>query len=504
MSNDELPDFTQPVSWRRRALLSALVVVALVAVAGAVVWLPPRLACGGLFSGVHRVAGECVGVTDGSYVFHPRFRAIQEKIKKENDWVAARAKAKGKPYVKVALLTTLTPTEDSPLSPERVLSSLEGAYVALRRANRTHEFKDPEPLIQLHLANEGSRQAQWETAVQQIEDMTGDEAPLVGVVGQGVSSDRTKAAALRLSRSGIPMVSGVVTADGLDHAHIPGLLRASPSNVDYVTALRRHLNQRPDLKTAIMVYDNTEPDLYVTTLRKAYERKLGKYLKLAHQPFRGITFGQQAHSVFSTITTNICSAEPEPDMVLYAGRAHDLLGFVEALSNRTCREQPLTILYAVTGLLIESESATARHLKEGNLTITLAAAAHPGWARGTVKPPEHFEQFQGHFQELISRDPAALDNGYAVMYHDALATAVSAIRLTATRWDDPVVPRPEDVRDQLLLLNGAHKVPGASGTLSFTENRGGNPGGKHVPIVVLPYDPRSDAKAGDPYITPDH
>lgn len=485
----------QPVPWVRRVVLLVTIAVALVV---AVVWLPPRLVCGGISSGVRQVDGQCVGVTDGSFVFDPRFHEIEKKIKKENDRVARVAKDRGIPLVKVALLTTLTPKRDSPLDHNRIRSSLQGAYVALYRANTTKSFQDDVPLIQLYLANEGSHQAQWETAVADIEAMTDDDVPLVAVFGQGVSSTRTRAAARRLSDSGIPMVSGVVTADGLDFAHIPGLLRASPSNTDYVTALRRHLDKHKELRTAIMVHDRTEPDLYVTTLRRDYEKLLKPRLKfLPNQPFVGTTFGQNAVSVFNPIVGNICAVTP--DVVLYAGRALDLASFLEALSGRICRDKPLTVLFAVTGVSVHTDKDVMRHLEEGNLTLTLASAVHPGWATGEVEPPRFFDSFYTAFQDRVGGGPQALENGYAIMYHDALATAVCAIRLNNSQVVT-APPEPEDVRNNLLLLNARNVVKGASGTLSFTENRGGNPGGKYIPIVTYPG--AGDADDGKPYITP--
>ncbi|WP_156184669.1 hypothetical protein [Allosalinactinospora lopnorensis] len=71
------------------------------------------------------------------------------------------------------------------------------------------------------------------------------------------------------------------------------------------------------------------------------------------------------------------------------------------------------------------------------------------------------------------------------------------------RITDPwalVPPAPKDIRDHLLLLNSENEVTAASGTLSFTENRSGNPGGKHIPVLALP--DSSDSTSGKPYITP--
>lgn len=221
---------------RRRLALFVTVVVAISALGFGARWALPQFQCGFGFSEVREVAGECVGVTDGSFVFQEAFAEVQENIRAENEWAADKAEAEDLPLVRIALLTTLTTTDDSAMSTDKIQSALEGAYVALHRANRTRELGDPQPYVQLYLANEGARQTHWELAVSQLEEMLDDEVPLVAVMGQGVSSDATVAAAERLAARGIPMVTGVTTADGIDHDGIDGLLRAAPSNTDFAVA----------------------------------------------------------------------------------------------------------------------------------------------------------------------------------------------------------------------------------------------------------------------------
>ncbi|MFG3340453.1 ABC transporter substrate-binding protein [Glycomyces sp. NPDC048151] len=484
---------------QRRLAAFLAVVVALAALGVGVKWAYPQFQCGFGFSQVRQVDGECVGVTDGSYVFQEQFTEVQENIKAENDWAAEQAEAEDQPLVRIALLTTLTTTDDSAMSGDKIQSALEGAYVALHRANRTRELGDPQPYVQLYLANEGARQSHWELAVGQLEDMVDDEVPLVAVIGQGVSSDATVQAAERLAADGIPMVTGVTTADGIDHGSIDGLLRAAPSNTDFAVALRRHLDAQDELDSAIMVYDSTAQDRYTTTLRTAYEAQLGEYLTSSDQPFPGRSIETGGPEVFDPITRNICT--DGSDVVLFAGREPDLKVFIEALSVRACDEQPLTVMFGVTGTDLQHDAEVLQQISENNLNVLYAAGSDPGWATGATPAPEGFAAFQEHFAKLVTDDPAALSDGYAVTYHDSLATAIGAVRIT-NPWEDKA-PLPEDVREHLLLLNSEQVVRGATGTLSFASNRGGNPGGKWVPVVPLPYpeDP-AGLPAEDTYVTP--
>lgn len=493
-----------PKRVRRLRWFTALVVVAAM-VAGfalAVQVKHPDWQCGGVSvrsDGVRMVGGECLGVTDGSFAFDDRFTEITGLIKEENDWAAAQARAQDWPLARIALLTTITTTADSAMSAGKIQSALEGAYVALHRANRTMDIRDHRPYVQLYLANEGARQEHWEEPVDQLLEMTDDEVPLVAVMGQGVSSENTMSAARRMSGHGIPLITGVTTADSIDHDGVHGLIRTAPSNTDFAVALRRFLDSREDLASAMLVYDSTAQDLYTTSLRTAYEAELGEYIVSSHQPFLGHSIADAGPQTFSTISQNICLASP--DTVLFAGREPDLKVFIEALSVRACRDQPLTVLLGVTGTDFHSDQEIAEWLDVGNLEVYYAAGADPGWTLEYTEAPEGFEAFESYFREIVDDDPAALFDGYAATYHDALATAVTAVRIPGAAPDEP--PAAQDVQDQLLLLNTANAVPGATGTLTFSANRGGNPGGKYVPIVPLPY---PDDPGGLPdlatYVTP--
>ncbi|GAA4915156.1 ABC transporter substrate-binding protein [Streptomonospora salina] len=470
---------------------------ALALVASSAWWAVPALRCGGPVGAIRSVDGQCVGVTDGSFEFSDDFAGIQDDIRAENERVARMVAEEGAAAVKVALLAPLTPVESGPISPGQVRSLLEGAYVGVYRANRTNEFGDKKPLIQLYLANEGSRQLQWRYPVSRIEDMTDDDIPLVAVMGQALSTTRTQQAAERLSDRGIAMVTATATGDGLDHGGVPGLLRASPSNTDFAAALDRYLTGRDDLESGIMVYDRVQEDLFVSTLRAAYQRRLGDHFDFPHQGFSGASVVDGGADVFFPIRQTICTARP--DMVAFAGRATDLRTFLNVLSERVCNADPVSVLFAETGRYPWSDEDLAM-LQEGNITILNATSADPRWAEpGDQGEPAGYADFHERYRGLVSRDPQKLENGYAVAFHDAMAVTVRAVRIADPFGDGP--PTLREVRDHLLLLNERHTVRAATGTLSFSSERDGNPGGKHVPVVPVPF---SEEAADDaPYVTAD-
>ncbi|THV37019.1 ABC transporter substrate-binding protein [Glycomyces buryatensis] len=483
---------------RKRVVIGTVIALGSILLAYFVITTVPDARCGGPFDGIRFQEGECVGVTDGSFVFDPALAAIQADIKAENDWAQAESESSGVALVKVGLLMPITTTANSAVNLDVVLSSLQGAYVALHRSNHTVEFGDPQPLVQLHLANEGSVQQGSAMAVSQLVDMTDDEVPLIAVMGPAIGTETTRESVTRLSDADIPVITGATTADDLDNDSVENLLRTAPSNTDFATALRHYLDDRPEgeLETGILVYDDIAQDTFVTTLREAYETQLGDYIEFSDQPFKGQSVEQGGPDVFYPITQNICSAEP--DMVFFAGRAPDAEVFIEALSERVCVAEHLTVMFVEVGLYPRGEEVLDQ-LETGNLTLLHATGADPGWARGEKAAPEGFADFHGYFQDLVDPDPVSLDNGYAITYHDSLAIAVRAMRIT--RPQDEGAPTAAEVTESLLLLNTDNTVQGASGTLSFNRNRGGNPGGKYVPVIPLPYS--EEYAENQTYITPE-
>jgi hypothetical protein len=446
--------------------------------------------------------GECVGVTDGgSYVFRD-FAAVQERIRAENEKVRRTDN-----YVNVALLTPLTLADNSAMSLDKTRHALEGAYLAQHRANNDPALVagDREPKIQLLLANVGSHQDQWRSVVGRLVTMTDADHPLVAVVGMGVSVQQTKDAAEELSHHQVPMVSAVVTADGLDSS-IPGLIRVAPSNADYVEAVRWHLQTRRDLRTAMLVYDGNsdledDKDLYTGTLREDFEEAFD--FNFPSQPFTGSTIESNATPhMFSRIRSAICSTKP--DKLFFAGREIDLDVFLQSLGGRECVRKRITIISGATGF--ERILSRRDELARWNLEVVHAASVDTrAWDNESDSckngVPEHYADFRTAFNDGQNGFPHdSLADGYAIMHHDALLAAATAIRLAAPN-PSAQIPKAVDVGNQLLGLNAGHSVQGASGELSFSRETNGNPGGKPVPVIYIPPSSERLSTCGEVHIT---
>jgi len=441
--------------------------------------------------------GECIGITDGAYVFNDPDKAktptdrkimenindVQKLIKIENDAVTAGSSR----YVKVALLMPLTVSQARPpaILLREILHSLEGSYVALHRANHSPAFGDPSAVkIQLLLVNQGSRQNADPDFIDGILKISQMNHPLVAVVGLGASVPNTKTAADYLAQRGIPMVSAVASADSL--THLPLLWSVSPSNTEYAVRLKSFLDQQHVLRSGVIVYDRN-PDLFTQSLAQAYHDQLGLYVKFPDQPFQGSTINTPAApDIFFPVVTNLCNAANDPnaplDMVFYAGRVADLGPFVEALKTRTCRQRPLTMLVVTSGFAGVQD--TVGDLRGETIKLGVATSADPlSLGRNEPGTPPGYEAFRAeYYAQGFNDSPNSLD-GFTISHHDALATATQAIRLAAIGRPTQA-PNAEDVAGQFGHLNLAYAVPAASGTLSF-RSEGGTATGEPIPIEQI-------------------
>lgn len=486
------PDLAQPRPrgrnrWIRWAVITAAVVAGLV---GAGLAIVPLVTSCDLGSDVVDRDGQCVGTTDGSFVFDPGIRSIQRKILAENERVARTAERTKTAYVTVALLMPYTADRTSAMPIERIRYSLEGAYLAQKRANNGPIVQDPEPLVALLLANEGSHQQHWPTAVDKIIKLTGGDHPVLAVAGLGVSVRETFNAADRMAQKGVPMVGAVLTASTLNY---PNLIKVSASNDDYIKAIAPFIDARPDLDNAILVADKTD-DPYPATLRSAFERNQSLKSRIrTREEFTGSANpGDASPALFYRITESVCASTA--NVVYFAGRINDLKVFIPSLANRRCgTERPLTIVTGATGLTALDAPDMQRALKAGRITVVHAASTdHGRWSAGVPGTPARYGEFLTAFR-AEGFDETALWDGYAVMHHDAVITAIKAIRLAALETGR-AVPRIADVRDHLHWLRAPHTSPSAGGDLSYSSEGNGWPGGRTIPLLQVP----ADAQPGLP------
>ncbi|MER5888792.1 hypothetical protein ABT160_33625 [Streptomyces sp. NPDC001941] len=484
MVNDD--DYRPP---RRRRPAWLLALLALVLVAGAAVGVPYFLdradVCG---EGVRKEGpkDECVGVTDGRYVFDPALAGISGKIAKANKDV----KDSGKPWVSVAYLQPLTFGPDDK-GKDSVREELEGAYLAQRALNSHREGGEGDvPQIRLLLASPGAGAAQWQPLVKRILDMRGGDDRVVAVAGLGQSLDTTLAAVGALRAARMPMIGSTVTADSLSDPAVAGFFRIVPPNAQEASAAAKYLKggQRPGQRVQI-IKDRNASNIYARSLYDGFVKaadRLGLARDSREFPFESGTDGVE--NAMASIADKVCDQQVKPQAVFFAARGRELRTFIEAAQagGRVC---PVTLLTGddAIGMFydipLDTERAARdlfdRRWKASGVTVLNTAMAHPAMIPLTSSFVADYRKAFGGEQEL--------QNGLAMLGHDALLTAGSAIRDAAGDGKSRVTP--ESVINMLLQLSDTDAVAGLTGTIRFGQDSG-DPTDKTLALVQLTSDPK--------------
>jgi ABC-type branched-subunit amino acid transport system substrate-binding protein len=464
------PDLSQAM---RRSLVPcrhgpgrlALIAVVFLVVAGSAAWGVQRglSYCG---EGIQRADGECVGTTDGSYVFDATLAGVETLIQQENERVAAA----GRPFVTVAYLAPLSRGVGGAQQLASVLHGLEGAYLAQIQANEPVGTHDP--LIRLVLANDGSGQQSWAPIVRQLAGMTGGPDRLVSVIGSG--NDLAAVAATRaLSAAGIPVISTTVQPTMTGDLRLPGVFTVAPTISAEATALAETASRADAHDRRAMLVTSAAPgDLYDRTLAAALRLEIPA-AGLSVSAGQEFAPGPAEAASFSELAPDICSAAISS--VFFAGSAADLAGLLHALALRPCTGLRLRV-FAGSGALAAAPQADGS--AGAGITVYYATPASPAqWSTPVTGPQAAAAAaFKGFAAAFGSRFGASgLADGQAMLTHDALLTAAAASRLAAAQGGT------SDVMQALPELNGPFAVVGVTGIISLT----GGIGAAGKPVAVI-------------------
>lgn len=484
----------QRLTRRAKAIVASLCALLLVPVGYGSYWLYGQLtSCsdGGSTYLVHSgPTNDCVGYTDGSYVFDPSLAAVEGEIQKEDQQVTAQHP---NAYVSVVLLLPISSAKaGSIMTLQDVLDQLRGAYTAQYYGNR-NDVDGHQPYVNLLIGNAGYQANQWSSATSAIRGAVSSQH-IAAVTGIGVSLSTTEDAARALAKAGIPVIGSTISSDYFDD--IRNMIRVSPSNQNEIPIADSYAGTK--FKQAILVEDENENDIYDSTLVTGF----GKFTDTTHkiigkepydtsyrdEPGSAATEQQGDQVVrnrISQMTTDICAAQPAG--VLFAGRGRDLAELVGDLANRPCLNKPITI---VTGDDVVNMPRTAQ-VRQGlasGVTVDYSGDADQDeWSTGSdaavTEGRQSFATFQGTFQGLFQNVPLTDEN--TIMSYDAMLTAISAIRLTGLPQ-----PMPYAVDAELPALQGRKAVFGASGPIAFSADWqhnpvASNPVGKPVPMLQL-------------------
>ncbi|MFG6200401.1 hypothetical protein [Nonomuraea sp. JJY05] len=417
-------------------------------------------------------------LTDASDAFAPGLADIMERIHAENDNVIAKHPGE---YVTIVVLLPMSgDVAKTGLSLGTLRHSLQGSHLAQLWRNREQAAA---PYIRLLVGD--ITPGEWEDTVADLEARVQSER-ILAVTGLGASVDATKRVIDRLSKDNIAMVAALITSDELQRHQ--ALVRVAPLNSDQAEALVRFARRAVPALKPVVVMDTNSGDSYSRTLSSAYDRTLAPVLG-AKRRGQALTFDSTANAsstVIGNIADTICGSDA--NAVFYAGRAQGLPALLRGLSlSRPCVQRDISVFAG------DDTSEQAHLVKSpiwedngGKIRLYYTPLAHSANVtdHGSRVLPAIKARFgNGDEKGYVRLFPAeSLDDGHAIMHHDAVYVAIKAIDRYAK--DDLAKLGPQEVA--AMLRSGTIKVQGASGDIAI--DRDGNPLREEIPVLRLtPY-----------------
>jgi ABC-type branched-subunit amino acid transport system substrate-binding protein len=505
-----------------RGFSAAFAVILVLAGVGSITpGIVDRLRCGqySVTSGVWYSGGQCVGVSPGSYSFGAGL--VMGKIEALNQGAPCQTTGGSVTPVTVGAMVTL----GSLNAGARAVHELEGIAAAAYRAglpygNLSSGCTHP---IRLLVAQMGSNEQAAENDAQML---AADGA--VAVVGMGLSSQQSADAAAILTNDQIPMVADVITAEGFDQdgssgdhpvytdcsepgsaTTIPGssyeagfgkyFFRVSYRAKVQVDDLLGYLARAARQAHYFVVEPTETTDPYTCTVLPLVTDGLAQ---------QGVTTGarsldfdlSQPEPTQDNAASAICSTNG-PAAVFYTARAVYLGNFIDDIiderRNGDCSPSEITIFSQsdAAQLRVQAPDSGLEAIRQAVLD---SAALKDGWLRIYYTPladPDLLRNDQpSGYTDLIAAFKHLgfpfqdLDDGWAIMGYDAMATVAVALQHIPSTVTGP------EIQSEIEDAPGA--VPGADGPVTF-DNSGNRVGSGPGVVRLCP----EGGPPGDPVTT---
>jgi ABC-type branched-subunit amino acid transport system substrate-binding protein len=469
--------------WRQRivsVVAAALLLAALLA--GLLLWWrpwqepPPPAPCGEGMTLIQTGATQvCVGINIASTAFRSNdpLAELEARIATLNAGVSGD-------FATIVLLDNMTPDPGADsITIQAVRHEIEGAITAINRANTTSIASGQVPKLKLMLANWGSDAAGWAQAVDAIKK-TVPTQHITAVTGITQSLVNTRNAVAALAPD-LVTVSSLVTADDMgidkDGTPLPGFFRVSPTNSDEAAAAANYIAGH--YHRILVLSDVNRQNTYAKTLSDAFLHQPG--MQNVHRasyesPDPGLVPRlDYVTTQFARMHSTICA--DRPDLIYFAGRGADLRSFLTVLGEAgACGLGPIDIITGDSGSYLVGQPLPPSQTVPVRVFYTGVAA--PGqWGGNPSDERDNYQKFLQAFTATF--DERDLDDGYAIMSHDAVLTAATAIRDA-----QPHPTRdPSTVRSFFLQFNCTKWIPGASGKIVFKDSH--VPANKAIPIMQV-------------------
>ncbi|MFI6320881.1 hypothetical protein ACIBG8_25310 [Nonomuraea sp. NPDC050556] len=402
-------------------------------------------------------------LTDASGVFGADLDPVMERIRKENERVL---RDHPDDYVTIVVLLPMTGTQpEIAMSRETLRHALEGSHVAQVWRNKDRAAP---PYVRLLVGSTGP--ADVDATVAAIRDRQQGEH-IVAAAGMGASTAATASAIDQLGTDSFAMVGAVITSDDLQRK--PGLVRIAPLNSEEAAAALRFARERLGPLPSVVVKDSNADDSYTRTLTEAFTGALAPVTVLSFD-----SAAKNPGTVLSNVAESICNSDART--VYYTGRGDNLPELLSGLARFSrCVARGIAVITGDDASELNRASPSALWQDGGGrIQLYYTALAHPADQAATVKAfKDRFGDVdQNGFLRLFPRE--RLDDGQAIMHHDALLTAIRAVDKYAGQLG---LPGPAEVA--AMLRSGTADFDGASGHINI--NADGNPIDKRIPVLEL-------------------
>ncbi|WP_433334721.1 ABC transporter substrate-binding protein [Spirillospora sp. CA-294931] len=263
---------------------------------------------------------------------------LQRRVLDENRDV----ETSGKPYVTLVYLGVFTTGRRQSALALSSIEELAGAYLAQRRNNGTgHPGQVGNPLkIRLLPANAGQDMSFSDATTDRILQLARTDPSVVGVVGLARNTERSQAAARRLTAAGLPVISTMNSSDQMPTLpHYYGLAATDHQEAAATrAAVKAELGDKP-IEHAMLVHRSPGPS------KDVYSREIADDVEAALRPRatqRVVYIGPED---IANKVRRACETPGRPyTLVYFAGRSEDLPGLMNGLTLGGCTKQRLLLL----------------------------------------------------------------------------------------------------------------------------------------------------------------
>lgn len=419
----------------------------------------------------HARNGECVGLSDGSYVFSGRLAGVEKRIEQLNDDVLSS----GKPYITVVYLGPMTvdPAAGNPQAD--LLAGVHGELVGLSIAQETHNSASGQPLLRLLLANTGSRFRYGREVSERVRERVAQDRTIVAAVGFGQSRRPTQDAIDVLSRAALPMIGTTNTYDETAKrggTFSPYYYRLAPPNRRLAAhaaywARNGRLGERAE--TAVVFYDASSEDTYSTNLAKDFAAEFGpgKVQMLAYTDP-------------SQIPGKVLEACARPAQIFYyAGRSDEFRSFITKLSTTSCGGRRVVLAGDEVTKYVSDNAAQIGQTDTVRLFFTPLAAREAWQPRWVAREPLpiFYRDFDPVVDKLVGKEASANvrpSRTHAAIAYDA-ALLITSVAEQIYGEQSRALPTAGAILAALTEPNESAPPPqGASGLLSFGSRTDGH------------------------------